>query len=259
MIISNLTKRFHQGKKSQIVLDDVALEIPHGQLTAIIGPNGAGKSTLLNVMCRLEEIDQGTITLDQVAISEWSRQSFAKRVALMQQHQHFNVKLTVREFVAFGRYPHSRGKLTSLDHEKIDQAIAYLNLEGLQERSIEALSGGQRQRMLLAMILAQDTEFVLLDEPLNNLDISQTIHLMNLLKKMVRQLNKRVVMIIHDINIAAQFADHLVLMKEGRIYAQGTVGEMMRPEILEPLYNIRVECIDHDGYPIINFFEEEIE
>lgn len=257
MIISNLTKKFNQGKYDQVVLDDVALEIPKGKLTAILGPNGAGKSTLLNIMSRLEKADRGTITLDQLSVSEWTQDSFAKRVALLRQSQHYDLKLKVRDFVEFGRYPHSKGKLTEEDRLIVNNCIEYLNLKGLEERFIDTLSGGQRQRMLLAMIMAQDTEFVFLDEPLNNLDITQTIHLMNLLKKLVHQFDKRIVMIVHDINIAAQFADYVILMKEGKIYNQGSVNDMMVPEILEPLYKIRVERIEHEPYPIINFYEED--
>lgn len=256
MIITNITKRFTHGKTHQIVLDNVQLDIPKGQLTAIIGPNGAGKSTLLNIMSRLEQADEGTITLDQKALSDWARDSFAKRVTILKQHQHFDVKLTVREFVEFGRYPYSKGKLTQLDQLKVDECLSYLNLTDLSTRYIDELSGGQRQRVLLAMIMAQDTEFILLDEPLNNLDISQTINLMNLLKKLVIQYQKRIVMIVHDINIAAQFADYVIAMKEGKICAQGTIHQMMTPEILEPLYGIKVERIEHPLYPIINFYEE---
>lgn len=256
MLITNITKRFTHGKQEQIVLDNIQLEIPKGKLTAIIGPNGAGKSTLLNIMSRLEQADAGTISLDQRAISDWSRDSFAKRVTILKQQNHFDVKLTVKEFVEFGRYPYSKGKLTDVDRAVVKNCLEYLNLEELSSRYIDELSGGQRQRVLLAMIMAQDTEFVLLDEPLNNLDISQTINLMSLLKKLVTQYQKRIIMIVHDINIAAQFADHIIVMKDGKIYGQGTVNEMMTPEILEPLYNIKVERIEHDPYPIINFYEE---
>lgn len=256
MIITNITKRFMHGKQPQVVLDDIQLSIPKGQLTAIIGPNGAGKSTLLNIMSRLESADAGTITLDQKGLNEWTRDSFAKRVTILKQHQHFDVKLTVREFVSFGRYPYSKGKLTALDEQKVTECLGYLNLLPLAERYVDELSGGQRQRVLLAMIMAQDTEFILLDEPLNNLDVSQTISLMNLLKKIVTQYQKRIVMIVHDINIAAQFADYVVAMKDGKIVNQGTVHEMMTPSVLEPLYDIKVERIEHQPYPIINFYEE---
>lgn len=257
MLITNITKKFTHGKKEMVVLDQIQLEVPKGKLTAIIGPNGAGKSTLLNIMSRLEQADVGTITLDQKALSEWTRDSFAKRVTILKQHQHLDVKLTVREFVEFGRYPYSKGRLTPQDHQKVEDALRYLNLTAFETRFIDELSGGQRQRVLLAMIMAQDTEFVLLDEPLNNLDISQTINLMNLLKKLVIQYKKRIVMIVHDINIAAQFADYIVAMKDGKISGQGSVDAMMRPEILEPLYGIKVERIEHDPYPIINFYEDE--
>ena len=256
MIITNITKGYLHGTKKQVVLDDVVLEIPKGKLSAIIGPNGAGKSTLLNIMSRLEQADAGTITLDQKGLSEWSRDSFAKRVSILKQQSHFDVKLTVREFVEFGRYPYSKGKLTAEDRTKVTECLNYLNLYEMSERYIDELSGGQRQRVLLAMIMAQDTEFVLLDEPLNNLDISQTISLMSLLKKLVVQYQKRIVMIVHDINIAAQFADYVIAMKEGKIYAQGCVNEIMTPTILEPLYGIKVERIEHYPYPIINFYDD---
>lgn len=239
-------------------MDDISLDIPQGQLTAIIGPNGAGKSTLLNIMGNLDHKNLGEIYLDDISLDKWSRNDLAKRLSILKQKQHYDLKITVYEFIAFGRYPYSKGRLSDFDHEVIQEIIDFLELHDLQDSYINTLSGGQLQRCAIAMVMAQDTELILLDEPLNNLDIRQEIHLMNLLKRLVEKFNKRVVIIMHDINRVSQFADYIIALKNGCLFHQGRTQEVLQCPILEELYDIGVDVIETQQHPLINFYEKEV-
>ena len=148
------------------------------------------------------------------------------------------MKLTVEELVAFGRFPYSHGRLTKKDQEKIDEAITYMDLQPFRKRMIDTLSGGQLQRVFIAMVLAQDTDIVLLDEPLNNLDIKQGISMMKILRSLVDDLGKTVIIVIHDINIASQFVDEMVAFKDGKVFCSGTPHQVMVKEILDNLYDM---------------------
>ncbi|MFO7690149.1 MAG: ATP-binding cassette domain-containing protein, partial [Cryobacterium sp.] len=151
------------------VVDDVDLLIPGGGITSIIGANGAGKSTLLSMVARLLPAETGTITVDGHDVAATKSGELARRLAILRQENHIAARLTVRDLITFGRYPHSRGRLTEADREHIERAVAYLDLGELTDRYLDELSGGQRQRAFVAMVLCQDTDYVLLDEPLNNL------------------------------------------------------------------------------------------
>lgn len=257
MKLYNVSKHVSSRQKSQVILDGISLNIPEGQLTAIIGPNGAGKSTLLNIMGHLDSSNQGDILLDEIPLDQWDRNHLAKRLSILKQKQHYDVKMTVYEFISFGRYPYSKGRLTAEDHAIIQDIIQYLELEDLQDRYINTLSGGQCQRCAIAMVMAQDTEFILLDEPLNNLDIRQEIHLMTLLKNLVEKLKKRVVIIMHDINRVSQFADYIIALKDGHLFHQGPREEVIQCPILEALYDIGVDVVQTKQCSLINFYEKE--
>lgn len=245
-------RKISQSYGRQPVLTDVNLTIPSHQITALIGANGAGKSTLVGVISRLLHPSQGEIILDGKDLRSYSSREIAKRLAVLRQTTTIHVKVTVRELVAFGRFPHSKGRLTALDEQHIDQAIRYMKLEELQDRFIDTLSGGQKQRAYIAMILAQDTDYVFLDEPLNNLDMRYAVEMMTTLQKMVTELHKTVVVVIHDINMAAAFADYIVAMKGGEIVAQGTTADMMQKEILDHVfdYDFCIECVNGKNYCI---------
>src|SRR5690606_16230853 len=184
--IKELTKRF--GKKN--VVDKVSLEIQPRAITSIIGPNGAGKSTLLSMVSRLLDADTGEVLLDQRTVNKWKSEEFAKRVSILKQSNYTNVRITVRDLISFGRYPYSKGRLTEEDKKHVEQAIDYMNLHDLQDQFIDELSGGQRQRAFIAMVIAQDTDYVLLDEPLNNLDMKHSVQIMKILRKLVDELGK---------------------------------------------------------------------
>lgn len=234
MKLTGISKAYQQER----VLDEIALTIKSQSFTAFIGPNGAGKSTLLSIMSRLLQKDQGVLTIKGQEIEAWNSSELAKELAVLKQQQHYQAKLTVEELVNFGRFPYSKGRLTNEDRERVQQALSYLDIENLRNRYLNTLSGGQLQRVYIAMVLAQDTEFILLDEPLNNLDMKQSIKMMKTLRQLVDDLGKTVILVIHDINIAARYVDDMVAFKGGKVFFQGKTKEMMRKEILDPLYDM---------------------
>lgn len=232
-----------------VVVDDVSIELPVGGVTALVGPNGAGKSTLLSVMARLLKPSEGTVTIDGLDVTTTPSDELAKKLAILRQDNHLAVRLSVRDLVAFGRYPHSKGRLTTDDKRHIDAALGYLDLEGLADRFLDELSGGQRQRAFVAMVLAQDTDHILLDEPLNNLDLAHAVAMMRQLRRAAEELGRSIVVVLHDLNAAAVYADHIVAMKNGRVVAAGPVREVMREDLLEEVFGLPIRVVEVDGVP----------
>ncbi len=226
--IDHVTKRYGETT----VVDDVCLSIPKGGVTSIIGANGAGKSTLLSIVSRLLPSDSGSVTVDGLDVATTPSGKLARRLAVLRQENHMSVRLTVRELVAFGRFPHSGGRLTSHDLDLVDEAIGYFELTDLADRHLDQLSGGQRQRAYVAMVLCQDTDYVLLDEPLNNLDMRHSVQMMRRLRRMADEFAKTVVLVVHDINFASCHSDTIVAMKNGKVIAQGDTAAMMSPDVL---------------------------
>lgn len=231
--IVNLNKKYGD----LVVLDDVNLDIKEGAVTALIGPNGAGKSTLLGVMSRLLTADSGRVLLDGKSIVDIKHNEFAKAIAILKQTNQITVNLTVRELVSFGRWPHAKGNMTKIDEAKIDEAISFLKLKDVEHKNINHLSGGQKQRAYIAMIVAQDTKYVLLDEPLNNLDMRYSVDMMLILQDLVKKLGKTVMIVLHDINFAATFSDHIIAMKSGKIIKEGSPDEMMDKGVLDYVFD----------------------
>ena len=236
------------------VVDGVSITLPAGGITSIIGPNGAGKSTFLSMVSRLMSMDKGTVTVDGLDVTKAASDVLARRLSILRQDNHMTARLTVRDLVSFGRYPHSRGRLTVEDQTHIDQAITYLNLVDLSDRFLDELSGGQRQRAFVAMVLCQDTDYVLLDEPLNNLDMKHAASMMRLLRKAANELGKTVVLVLHDINFASWYSDHIVAMKDGKLAAQGTPAVMITPEVLAAIYDMDIKVHEIDGQRIGVFY-----
>ncbi len=232
------------------VVDGVSLQLPAGGLTAIIGPNGAGKSSLLGLLSRLAPASAGTVWVDGLDVARTPSDVLARRLSILRQDNHLALRLTVRDLVAFGRFPHSKGRLTAADRPHIDNALAYLQLEPLADRFLDELSGGQRQRAFVAMVLCQDTDYLLLDEPLNSLDMQHAVAMMQLLRRMASELGKTIVLVLHDINFASCYADHIVAMQAGRVAFQGTPAEVIRPEVLRSLYGVEVAVHAIDGQRI---------
>ena len=238
-----------------IVVDNVSLDVPKGGITSIIGPNGAGKSTLLSMVSRLLDMTAGTVTVDGLDVSKTPGDVLARRLSILRQDNHIAARLTLRDLVAFGRYPHSRGRLTIEDKRHIDEAIAYLDLGALAGRFLDELSGGQRQRAFVAMVLCQDTDYVLLDEPLNNLDMKHATAMMKLLRRAADELGKTVVLVLHDINFASWYSDYIVAMKAGRVVNQGPAGQMIDPAVLSDIYEMDIAVHDIGGRRVSVYYE----
>ncbi|MPV37286.1 iron ABC transporter ATP-binding protein [Georgenia subflava] len=231
-----LTKRYGRS----VVVDGVDLSLSAGGITSIIGANGAGKSTVLSMISRLLDMDGGTVSIDGLDVSRTPSAELAKRMSILRQDNHLAVRLTVQDLVAFGRYPHSRGRLTIEDRRHITAAMDYLNLGPFASRYLDELSGGQRQRAFVAMVLCQDTDYVLLDEPLNNLDMKHAVAMMKLLRRTADELGKTVVVVVHDINFASCYSDHIVAMKDGRVHCQGGPEDVITTEQLREIYDMEV-------------------
>jgi iron complex transport system ATP-binding protein len=239
---------------SQAVVDDVSCRIRNGGITSIIGPNGAGKSTLLSMISRLLPLDAGTVCVDDMDVAGVPSRDLARKLAILRQDNQLSVRLTVRDLVGFGRFPHSGGRPTAADAVFIDQALEYLDLTALADRFVDELSGGQRQRAFIAMVLAQDTEYLLLDEPLNNLDMKHSVEMMRLLRRLADDLGKTVVLVIHDINFASCYSDDIVAMREGRVLHQGPPEELMHTGVLREVYDIDIRIEEIDGNRIGVYF-----
>tara|TARA_R110002020_G_scaffold87857_6_gene216255 strand:+ start:153 stop:905 length:753 start_codon:yes stop_codon:yes gene_type:complete len=227
-------------------VDDVALRVSAG-LTAIIGPNGAGKSTLLAAVGRLIGTRAGVITVDGLDVATTRSRDIARRLAILRQDNHLAIRLSVEELIAYGRFPHGGSGRTPEDRELIERAIDLLDLQAVRGRFLDELSGGQRQRAFVAMAIAQDTEYLLLDEPLNNLDPRHAVGLLKLLRRLVDERSMTVVVVLHDINVAAQFADDIVAMRDGRVMHHGPVASVVTAENLAGLYETPVRIAEIDG------------
>lgn len=234
----------------QQVLTEIDLKITPHTLTALIGPNGAGKSTLLSLISRLLPKEQGFISIKGQEIETWSSRALAKELSLLRQRNQFQISLTVEDMVAFGRFPYSQGRLTAEDKKHINQAITHMELEAFRSSSIHQLSGGQLQRVYIAMVLAQDTDIILLDEPLNNLDLKQSLQMMHILRRLVDEFGKTVIVVLHDINVASQFSDEMVAFKEGKIFCKGSPQQVMQKDLLQTLYEVEVNLVEVNGKTI---------
>lgn len=250
MNVIDLIKKY-DGKT---VVDSVSFEIPKGKVLSLIGPNGAGKSTVMGMISRLIAKDSGVIDFEDQDLSKWKSKELAKKLSILTQHNNIQMKLTVRELVAFGRFPYSGSRLTAEDNEMIDKAISYMELGEFEDRFIDELSGGQRQRAMIAMVIAQDTDYVLLDEPTNNLDIYHASNMMRIVRRLCDELGKTVILVLHEINYAAFYSDYICAFKDGKIAKFGTVGEVINKETLSQIYNVDFEIIRIDGKPLSVYY-----
>lgn len=248
--IKGLFKRYNEKK----VIDDVSLTVKKGTLTSFIGPNGAGKSTLISMISRLIVKDEGEITIDGKDITKQKSGDLAKKISVLKQSNAVNLKLTVRELVSFGRFPYSQGKLTKEDEEKISEAIAYMELEELEHRFIDELSGGQRQRAHIAMVIAQDTDYIMLDEPLNNLDMRHSVQIMKTLRRLCDEMGKTIIIVIHDINFASCYSDEIVALKDGQIVKQGRACDVIDECVLKDIYDMDIEINEINNQRICVYF-----
>ncbi|MFE4572597.1 ABC transporter ATP-binding protein [Paenibacillus sp. GbtcB18] len=239
---------------SKHVVENVSVQIGKGKITSFIGPNGAGKSTLLSMVSRLIDKDQGEVLIEGKEIGQWKSNDLAKKISILKQSNHINIRLTIRDLVGFGRFPYSQGRLTAEDKKYIDEAIQYMDLGDIQDKYLDELSGGQRQRAYLAMVLAQDTEYILLDEPLNNLDMKHSVQIMKVLRRLVNELGKTIVIVIHDINFASCHSDYIVALKNGRVVKEGTTDEIIDSAVLKEIYDMDIEIHNLNGNRICTYF-----
>ncbi|MEJ5914294.1 ATP-binding cassette domain-containing protein [Pseudokineococcus sp. 1T1Z-3] len=250
------------------VLHDVDVDVRPGAVTALIGPNGAGKSTLLAVMARLLEPQEGVVLLDGQDVRAQKGEHVARRMAVLRQDTHLAVRLSVRELVMLGRFPHTGGRPTPHDRRLAQEAIEEVALAELADRRLDQLSGGQRQRAHLAMALCQvagadvsaapdggprDGEHLLLDEPLAALDVKHSVAIMRLLRRRAAERGASVVVVVHDIGFAAAHADHVVAMREGRVVADGPTADVMTAAVLSDLYDTEVEVHDLGGRRLVAY------
>jgi iron complex transport system ATP-binding protein len=250
MKIKNLIKKY-DGKR---VVDEVSFEIPKGTVVSLIGPNGAGKSTVMGVISRLIERDGGDVKFQGEDIGRWKSKELSKKLAILTQSNNVQMKLTVEELVAFGRFPYSGGRLTPEDKEMMEKAISYMELTDFRDCFIDELSGGQRQRAYIAMVIAQDTEYVLLDEPTNNLDIYHATNMMKIVRRLCDELGKTVILVLHEINYAAFYSDYICAFKEGKIAKFGTVKEVITKENLAKIYGVDFEIMEIEGKPLSIYY-----
>lgn len=250
MRVQELTKQY-DGKT---VVNGVSFAIPKGKVISLIGPNGAGKSTVMGMISRLIAHDSRLVDFEGKDIGKWKSKELSKRLAILTQTNNIQMKLTVRELVTFGRFPYSGSRVTPEDQKIIDRAIAYMELEDFQDRFIDELSGGQRQRAMIAMVIAQDTEYVLLDEPTNNLDIYHATNMMKIVRRLCDELGKTVILVLHEINYAAFYSDYICAFKDGKIAKFGTVEEVMTKENLSEIYQVDFEILTIAGKPLSIYY-----
>ncbi|WP_424983782.1 ABC transporter ATP-binding protein [Maritalea sp. S77] len=244
--VRNLTHQLDQ----QTILNDLSLTIPKGKVTALVGANGAGKSTLLSLMARLMKLQDGQILIDNMSVGETPNDALARKLSILPQAIQLEPRLTVRELVSFGRYPHAKGRMQKQDWDKVDEALSVLDLNELADRQLDTLSGGQRQRAYVAMTYAQDTEYMLLDEPLNNMDIAASRSLMRVLRELCEHHGRTIVIVLHDINYASGYADNVVALADGKIDQEGTPLDVVDSAFLHRIYgtDAKVHILDDRPY-----------
>ena len=248
--VKDITKQY--GKK--VVLNGIDLQFPKGKITSLIGSNGAGKSTLLSIVSRLLAQDGGIVMVDEKNVTDYKNKMLAQRLSILKQSNHIRLKLTVRELVEFGRFPYSQDNLTDEDHEKVDRAIEFLDLTDIQGSFIDELSGGQKQRAYMAMVVAQDTEYVLLDEPLNNLDMKHSVQTMRTLRKLADELNKTIIIVLHDINFASHYSDYIVALKHGKVKYSGTTDSIINEKVLKDVFDLPITICEINKKRVCNYF-----
>jgi len=248
--IEDVSKKFGQN----VILDAVSLIFPKGKITSLIGSNGAGKSTLLSIISRLLNQDKGSVLVNDKKSTDYKNADLAQQLSILKQFNNIELKLTVKELVSFGRFPYSKGRLKKEDHQKIAEAIEFLDLQDIQDKYLDELSGGQRQRAYLAMTVAQDTEYILLDEPLNNLDMRHSVQIMRILRRLTEVLGKTVIIVLHDINFASHYSDYIAALKNGKIKYFGTANEIINEKILKDIFGISFCISNSGGKKLCNYF-----
>ena len=242
------------SRQGNTLLDNVSCEIDNKQLVALVGHNGSGKSTLIKALAGEMVSNSGSVNLDERSISDYSSKELARQMAYLPQQLPEAAGFTVRELVMLGRYPHQKWlqKPTQVDKDKVIEAMRITQVEAFADRITATLSGGERARVWLAMCLAQDTRYLLLDEPLAALDMHYQLEVIQLIRRLVDEQGLSVVIIVHDINLAAQYADRVIALKKGRICHNGDIKSTMQPDILHNIFNVDMQLLSHPitGQPV---------
>ncbi|SMO88390.1 ABC transporter ATP-binding protein [Melghirimyces algeriensis] len=237
------TDSLHVGYGERSIVKDLTIEIPDQKITTIIGSNGCGKSTLLKAMTRIIPHQSGGIVLDGKMIAKEDTKILAKKMAILPQTPESTAGLTVGELVSYGRYPYHKGfgRLTQSDLDVIHWALDVTGTTAFKYQPLDALSGGQRQRVWIAMALAQETEMIFLDEPTTYLDMAHQLEVLELLQQLNREQGRTIVMVLHDLNQAARFADYIIALKDGQIVKTGSSEEVICHEVLKDVFQIDAE------------------
>ena len=204
------------------------------------------ESTLLSIISRLLSQDGGIVMVDEKNVTEYKNKMLAQRISILKQSNHIRLKLTVKELVSFGRFPYSQDKLTDADYKMIDRAIQFMDLKDIENSYIDELSGGQKQRAYMAMVVAQDTEYVLLDEPLNNLDMKHSVQTMKTLRRLADEWGKTIIIVLHDINFASHYSDYIVALKDGKIKYHDETANIINEKVLKDVFGLKITICEID-------------
>ncbi|WP_061321399.1 ABC transporter ATP-binding protein [Clostridium botulinum] len=239
------TKNLDIAYEDTLIVKELNMQIPKGKITSIIGANGCGKSTILKSVGRILKPKKGVVHLSGQDISKLSTKEIAKKMAILPQNPTAPSGLTVSELVAYGRFPHQKGfgNLTKEDKRIVKWALAATKLSEFERREVDTLSGGQRQRVWIAMALAQQTDLILLDEPTTYLDLAHQLEVLKLLYELNRNQKCTIVMVLHDLNLAARFSDYIIAIQKGAIIKYGNPEEVMTPEVLRKTFNINADIV----------------
>ena len=242
--------------KDKSFITKLNVEIEKGKITTILGPNGSGKSTLLSIFAGLNKPTSGDVSIKGNSIKSLKQKDLAKEIATVHQQNTVPSDITVKELVSYGRIPHKKyfqGNNES-DDEIIEWAIKRTGLQSLKDKAVMSMSGGERQRAFIAMVIAQGTEYIFLDEPLNNLDMNNSVQMMKVLKKLCDELGKTIILVMHDINFTSCYSDYIICLKNGMIAKEGIVDEIINKETLEDIYEMDFDVKDIDGKKISIYY-----
>ncbi len=238
----------------RILLEPLTMTLPAKRIVGLIGHNGSGKSTLVKILARQQPASAGTVSFEGKSLSEWGDRPFARKLAYLPQHTPGASGMLVKELVALGRYPWhgALGRFGKIDREKVDEAMSLTDVTGMADRLVDTLSGGERQRVWLAMLVAQDAECLLLDEPISALDIAHQIEVLSLVQTLSHSKGIGVMVVLHDVNMAARFCDEIIALHSGKLIARGSPDDIMTPEQLQKIYGIAMDVLRHasTGRPV---------
>jgi iron complex transport system ATP-binding protein len=231
----------------RILLHPLTTTFEPGKTIGLIGHNGSGKSTLLKLLARLQQPTSGEVSFEGKPVAEWGGREFARRLGYLPQYTPASSGMLVKELVALGRYPWhgALGSFSKIDQQKVDEAIELMDIGVFSNRLVDTLSGGERQRVWLAMLVAQDPECLLLDEPISALDMAHQLEVLSLVQNLSREKGLGIIVVLHDVNMAARFCDEIVALHSGKVIARGTPDDMMTADALQRIYGVRMDVVPH--------------